>query len=561
MLEFNNNHLFTGFVKRLLHRFNLPKAKVLSYGMILYKDNYYVDANFLYKATTTATFGVDFSSANDTYTDIDAKGNEIQVPYLFKVDRYLYGRRYLNITKNLELNSSLYTPYTHTYLGDYLRFFRDFKHIDLMSMYNCFNSEIGKHIVIESDSYSFVSEDDNFVIYTVPVKFFKEYTIAIDSDTSFELMACIYSNNKVCLQNDNYEFLYSGTYQKIAGSKFNSPFKYSKLKDILIADAKSNILYNQEKNLKLLIKLPKSNKSSIVVLEGDFVAASNQTLNVADFSWEMLNDKLDCKTNWYQKDANGNFVKVIDNNITYYDSNTDKPVVDSFNKGGSYYYLDEDNNQVTITIDGVYYSFLASHLVVNYEVNNTDKKKLYFNNSDFLDEEPTAKNKDAIFIDKSTGMSYLWVNDEYEAMTDQEVTPADIYSRKYNSRMQLLFVNDGTSYPFADKLVGYLIDNVITSDDDIPDNIRRLQKTFYYRKNPKAKPDYEYGKDYVKPYGFSYFPAHAGIWSQDLRDLSYDLMNATNHILSDSFDIIGFVDKDVERVLGDDVSYDKPRRE
>lgn len=46
------------------------------------------------------------------------------------------------------------------------------------------------------------------------------------------------------------------------------------------------------------------------------------------------------------------------------------------------------------------------------------------------------------------------------------------------SELQLLRVNTNESYPFADRLVEYLTDNVITNIDDIGDNVARLQKVF-----------------------------------------------------------------------------------
>ena len=565
MFEFNNNHLFTGYVKQLLHEFNLPKAKVLKYGMLIFKGGYYVDKNFLYKATITAIYGTDFTSKDATYEETDTSGEVVKKPYLFKITEYIYGMDYLNVTKNLEMNSSIYTPYTHRYLGDYLRFYRDYKNIDLMSMYNCFASEVGKNINIigNGDLFKFDSYDENYVIYLVPVKFYKEYTIAIDCDSSIEMVACFYDNGRVVLQNSTGSpYFYTNTYMKRSGSCFNKPFKYDKLLSILNSNSiDADKAYSQEKNLTLLIKVPVNNKSSLVVLEGDFTKTANLGLNVSGFSWEELNYKLDLKLDWFKKDSTGHFVKVFNNDSSYHKAGSSTSV--SYIEPGYTYYDAEDTgleNPIVVTLNDVFYSFLDSHLKVNYFVNNTERDIKYYLDSSFLSKAPQRILRNNIFVDESTGMSYLWEGDdegEYVPMTNMETNPNSVYSRTYNSRLQLLFVNDGIQHPFADKLVGYLLENVISSDDSITDNIRRLQKTFYYRKNPKSKPDYNPKTDRIEEIGYKVFPKHTGVWSQDLRDMAYDLMNVKDGLLNNTFDTIGFIDKDIERVLGDDLSYDK----
>jgi len=120
MLKINNNSLISGYIKQMLHEFNLPKAKVLSIGMQVFAGGYYITQNKLYRALKT-----------DVYTSLK---NVKDKSFFHLIDNYIYGKSYLNITKNLELNSSIYNKYAHYYLGDYLRFYRDYKGIDLMSM-------------------------------------------------------------------------------------------------------------------------------------------------------------------------------------------------------------------------------------------------------------------------------------------------------------------------------------------------------------------------------------------------------------------------------------------
>jgi hypothetical protein len=56
------------------------------------------------------------------------------------------------------------------------------------------------------------------------------------------------------------------------------------------------------------------------------------------------------------------------------------------------------------------------------------------------------------------------------------ISAVDFAERVFNpiTPLQLLAANTNISYPFSDKLVEYLLGNVITSADDIDDNIKRV---------------------------------------------------------------------------------------
>ena len=116
------------------------------------------------------------------------------------------------------------------------------------------------------------------------------------------------------------------------------------------------------------------------------------------------------------------------------------------------------------------------------------------------------------------------------------------------SKLQLLEFNTGESYPFADRLVEYMVGSVITPIDEIPDNIKRAQKIMK-QNNHRFKIE--------------------GLWENKMQKILYDyIMNAGPIEIVDDrlvdkragyqsrlghnyksvvYDIIGYVDRDAEK--------------
>lgn len=405
MHKINNNDLITGYIKQMLHDFNLPKAKWL--GRVRPSS---------YAASAVYADGVRYMDGRHIY---ECSGGKLR-----EVCDYSYGERIPNITRNLELRGPLYDSYTHAYLGDYLRFRRDWFGVDLMSMYNCFGGDVAKNASISVGGSEFDSSDGSFVLYAIPAKFGEAYTIGIDCSSAVDIVACIYANGQVVTVGDGYStVLYDNTHARKAGCRFSSPFLYDGLTRITNSDVLKRLM-PYERSLVLLLKVPASNASSLTVLEGDYTRG-----------------------------------------------------------GSSMYCFDEKGHSQLPPI--------------------------------------VAKNYDTANVAPDTSPSSL--------------------PRAYNSKMQLLTVNDGTSYPYADKLIGYLLGNVITPDDSIPDNIRRLQKVL---SADKKCPYYAW-------------PKAPGFWEPGLRDFVYDRARERDGLkLASALDFIGYVDRDVEASYGSDLSYD-----
>lgn len=403
MIKFNSTNIVVGEIKQILNSFNLPSYKVLVNGepVYIFKGLNYIYSNQILISKVDKKFPNGFIyDAND---------------FIYQ-DTYYYGQDILNITHNLTIKSKTYDYTTHNVLGNYLRFMRDYRQLNLMPMYNCFNGQSANNIDIsvKGTGIEFDTSNESYKIFTVPVKYYKKYTLFVDCPTNFEVVACYYLNNNqlnsLILDSSNTvleDYLYKKTYVKVVGASFNTPIVYDKLEKLLFELDNQTIaktFAQKEIELSLLIKLPKNNNSSLVVLEGDYSDDKTQR---------------------------------------YYPSDT------TFSSHNSY--------------------------IVNYE--NVKE----FNN--------------------------------------------------YTSYKQLTYINDGNSYPFADRLIEYLIENVITPLDEIELDTKRVETNLLKKKVID-----------------SYTPFYE--WNNELRAKIY-LKAIKNGLLNKTFDILGYVDKDVEeKVVG-----------
>lgn len=480
MLTFNNTHIFTGYLKQLLSTYQLPTCKVYTsdfaqhYESTGSEDPRIVESIHTLSANRPAT-QVNYIKSNGIYRYFCDYKNSSNKPKWEKTAISVFepNRHILGLTKTLNSYGNVYDTKTHEYLGDYLRFLRDYYDVNLMSMYNCFTNKIynNVHCVLEEEvrkdtldgketttiirpKLKISSYDPDYHIYAFPVKLFSNYTIALDCSKGIELF-CGFYRTSLDISSMRNQDLIKRTYRKVTPTLFSQPFLYDALdvknwtreyelesideldgtKRLLDSSTISRLdILNREQDLKLFLKVPTSCKSSIVVLEGDYIG---------------FNDSM---------------------------------------------YLPQTDTTGKVTWK----------YQINSWITNFDK------------EQPDLLNT-CIF--------------------------------KPISKLQLLAFNTGESYPFADRLIEYLVGSAITPLDEVSDNIKRTQNVI--RQN-----GHRFSID--------------GVWENKIQKIIYDqLMNAGPIELDQAgsvvdkrqgvfnrlghstrsifYDILGYVDKDAEK--------------
>ena len=261
MYKFNNDNIITGYIKQLLHSFNLPKCKV--FKTVEDFKEYYNNI----PADIVGVFGIVKKYRQDRdyilYLTKSEKINADKVQSIYNISEvsvYNYNQKYLNLTTNLSLFNNIYDSNCHKYLGDYLRFIRDYLNINLMSMYNCFSNEL-----LIGSKYKYI---------LIPVKHNTKYTLAFTGSKYKYLFT--YKNTLEDIEDlfknkDNLNNIQTVT------SSFNKPLLLQSGRGQYSKPSQTNPVYTlfNESNYKLVIRVPKTYDKPITVLEGDYTNRKN----------------------------------------------------------------------------------------------------------------------------------------------------------------------------------------------------------------------------------------------------------------------------------------------
>ena len=347
---------------------------------------------------------------------------------------------------------------------------RDIFDLDMMPFYNCYCGEVISDVDFKSSGEVLAKNVNPFYkILSVPVRFGKTYTISINSELPVEMISVIYGkkglikNKTDNLNNIKDSENKQSTYKCFQKTAFSRPITYTtkswhqlydaytrgiygKLQDIDEGDFTQVMLnseYDQglgqfEKYLRLLIKVPANNQSSVVVIEGDYSLNQNKK-----------------------------------------SSNT---------------------NSVTFTNQSIF------DMTINSKVVSGDWVRPEIIRQKYKDE------------------TYKIVND-----TEEKILPMI-------SPLGLLQLSDGNVYAFSNRLIEYLLQNVINPLEQFDKNIYRVQKYISSVQHGMSNGS-RYQGNYVE-----------GVWDNDMQKYLFDLCK-DNKYVKQRVDINGFVDKDTEQVI------------
>lgn len=253
MIKLNDNTIFIGQIKQLLKEFNLPNCYVKNPFTLtdIPENQLYIEgSNFYFKD-------------EQSHTGI--------------VSNYTFNKYYRNLTTNLKIDNLLYDRYTHRYLGNYLRFLRAYKDIDLMCMYNCFDQEtkVDKiSISVSGKTVTFGQLNSPYITYKIPIEKLSSrmFSIYLQSTLPIETI--------ISIEDQNNTILLTQSYNKFVVTKNH----LLNLNDIFLSnDDLKNGLRNNSR-IYLLAKIPANIKSSITFLDGDYISSRYIKDHISDAS-------------------------------------------------------------------------------------------------------------------------------------------------------------------------------------------------------------------------------------------------------------------------------------
>ena len=258
---FNTDTLISRFIKQLLATTKIPTLTCVHDGDKLIKDCNYIYKHVVIRCTKSGTV----EPCNFISADLVPGRVTIQTPeHNDHAEAEILC--YVDDVRNMEPYTYYYrSPVrwydseTHKHLGNYLRYLQHSQHLNLMPFYNCYSGlELSDTQITGAGVVQNVSTSQRVI--AVPIKFNRQYTIAIDAPTGVDLSCAIIPSLNLLLPPRGMR---TDSFSHYSCLEFNTPICFSYTTD-------EASCYQYERDLYLLMQLDTNNTSSIVVLEGNY---------------------------------------------------------------------------------------------------------------------------------------------------------------------------------------------------------------------------------------------------------------------------------------------------
>lgn len=375
--QFYKDTLQSKYIKYLLNNTYIPTVPFTANIYHITKGNTYIHDGYFVTAKISDAIASIEENLKNAKEESALKYSQEYSKYFIKHEPYIFGKQYPGLTTNYKSNIQGYDSETHYYLGEYLRAYKAFYNIDLMPYYNCFSNEYINYLSLYvdiNDRYTVKlkeQQNDNYTIISVPIKFCQKYTIAIQCPMEVTMLP-VFIGKKGLLKEKTKELNSLNPWGKsFARIDFNKPIIYESPHINSVSDTKQSALQTYDKYLKLLIQIPSSVKSSIVVLEGEFSNAKNYSQKIINTSKE---DVAKLWTTTYNKSIPYN------DNIAIPDSSNSSLILDYIDR--QKLYLEYENKPIIFN-DNIDNS-------VNFQLKNASDLGVILNNNDSYDKIKNA---------------------------------------------------------------------------------------------------------------------------------------------------------------------------
>lgn len=389
-----------------------------------------------------------------------------------RLSPYILNLKDRTYTENYISKYNYYDTETHEKLGDYLRLFRNLNEIDLMQYYNCFSYRFFDNIVLNHNAFNghgySLEKNTIYKVAAIPIKFDKTYTIAIDSNSPINIKSFLY---------DSLGFLNKKVETTVTPvvDLLNDCMVY--IDDIVTTNSNCQLIPQCSINIPIHYKI--CTKKSDVQIEDFTDEYKKKLLNLEKYLYLLIQLPVNSSSS----------ITVLEGNYTNKHLNKTFYNIDFESLSSS------DNDSEFKTIQDVIDDILASR-------------------TDFIRSNIFEQND----YSNSTALTTILSLLNFCNVEDK--------NRYLSGKLSLLEYDFSTSYAFNDRLIEYLLLNVIDNTDTIDNNVTKVQKTLNITNRLDVIPS---------------------VWSDLLRSLLFRNYFSSN--LEKKFDISGFVDKDIEKLL------------